>query len=90
MTDRRMRLVVLAALVCGAAVVPLILTSDRQDANTAWAVLGPAVGWSFIGTGLSAWRRHPESRTGELMVWFGFAWFLAAPRRPRRRSLSAV
>ena len=34
MTDGRMRLVVLAALVCGAAIVPLILGSDHQDATT--------------------------------------------------------
>jgi hypothetical protein len=29
------------------------------------------------GTGVYATRRRPESRTGELMVWFGFAWFVA-------------
>ena len=53
---------------CGAGVVALLLASDHQDAKTAWAILGPAVGWSFIGTGLYAWRRRPESRTGVLMV----------------------
>ena len=41
-----------------------------------WAIFGPAVGWSFIGTGLYAWRRRPESRTGALMTLLGFAWFL--------------
>lgn len=41
-----------------------------------WAVFGPAVGWSFIGTGLYAWRRRPESRIGALMILLGFAWFL--------------
>ncbi len=38
-------------------------------------VLNLAVGWSFIGVGLIAWSRRPDSRTGLLMVVFGFAWF---------------
>jgi signal transduction histidine kinase len=78
MTAARMRVVVLAALLCGAGVVPLLLGSDHQDAKTAWAIFGPAVGWSFIGVGLYAWRRRPESRTGALMVLLGFTWFLSA------------
>jgi signal transduction histidine kinase len=78
MTAARMRAVVLAALVCGAGVVAILLGSDHQDAKAAWAIFGPAVGWSFIGVGLYAWRRRPESRTGELMVLLGFAWFLSA------------
>jgi signal transduction histidine kinase len=78
MTAARMGAVVLAALVCGAGVVALVLTSDNQDAKVVWAALGPAVLWSFVGTGLYAWRRRPESRTGGLMVLLGFAWSLAA------------
>jgi hypothetical protein len=78
MAAPRMRAVVLAALVCGAGVVVLILSSQHQDTRIVWAIFGPAVGWSFIGTGLYAWRRLPESRTGELMVLLGFAWFLSA------------
>jgi signal transduction histidine kinase len=78
MTAMRVRAVVLAALLCGAGVVALLLASDHQDAKAVWAVLGPVVGWSFIGTGLYAWRRRPESRTGMLMVALGFAWFLSA------------
>ena len=35
-----------------------------------------AVGWTFIGCGLiAAWKR-PESRSGWLMVATGFTWFL--------------
>jgi signal transduction histidine kinase len=93
MTGGRMRLVVLAALVCGAGVVGLVLTSNHPDPKTIWAIFGPAVGWSFIGTGLYAWRRRPESRTGELMVWLGFAWFVAAlhfANAPLPYSLSLV
>lgn len=35
-----------------------------------------AVGWTFIGCGLVAWARRPESRTGPLMAATGFTWFL--------------
>src|SRR5919109_2439205 len=78
MTAARMRAVVLAALVCGAGVLALMLTSDRDDASLAWVILGPLVVWSFVGTGLYAWRRLPESRVGMLMVLLGFAWCVAA------------
>ena len=54
----------LAALAAGAAVIVLELESDHRDARVVWAVFGPAVGWSFVGTGLYAWRRRPESRIG--------------------------
>ena len=71
-----MAAIVPAALACGAVVSALALASDHQDARTVLAFFGPAVGWSFIGTGLYAWRRRPESRIGALMVLMGFAWFL--------------
>jgi signal transduction histidine kinase len=35
-----------------------------------------AVGWTFIGCGLVASRRRPESRSGPLMAATGFTWFL--------------
>jgi hypothetical protein len=68
--------IVLAALAAGAAVVAIALDSDHVQARAVWAVLGPAVGWSFIGTGLYARHQRPESRTGTLMVRLGFAWFM--------------
>ena len=78
MTPARMRVVVLSALLCAAGVVALVLTSDREDADLAWAVCGPIVVLSFVGTGLYAWRQRPESRIGELLVLLGFAWCIAA------------
>jgi signal transduction histidine kinase len=65
-----------AALAAGAVVIALELASDHREAKAVWAVFGPAVGWSFVGTGLYAWRRRPASRTGALMVLLGFAWFV--------------
>ena len=77
MIPRHPRVIVAVALVLGAGAAALVLASDREDAGLVWAIFGPAVGWSFVGTGLYAVRRRPESRTGELMVVFGFAWFVA-------------
>jgi signal transduction histidine kinase len=70
------RAIVLVALVVGGGVIALELTSDHQDAQVAWAIFGPAVGWSFIGTGLYVWLRRPETRIGVLMILLGFAWFI--------------
>jgi signal transduction histidine kinase len=78
MTVGRMRAVILAALLCGAAALAIVLASDHEDAQTVWAHLWPVIGWSFIGTGLYAWRRRPDSRVGALMVLQGFAWLLSA------------
>src|ERR671916_1198281 len=72
----RVAAIIVAAVAAGALVVVLELASDHREAKAVWAVFGPAVGWSFVGTGLYAWRRRPESRTGALMVLLGFAWFL--------------
>jgi signal transduction histidine kinase len=73
---RAVAAIVVAALAAGAGVVALELGSDHQDAKAVWAIFGPVVGWSFAGTGLYAWRRRPENRTGALMVLLGFAWFV--------------
>ena len=85
MTAARARAVVLAALAAGAGLVALVLASDHQEARTVWAIFGPVVGWSFVGTGLYAWRRRPESRIGVLMILLGFAWFLSTSRPRTRR-----
>jgi signal transduction histidine kinase len=66
----------LAGLAAGLGVFAIALGSDHEEDPTLWAVFGAAVGWSFIGTGLYAWRRRPESRIGALMIVLGFAWFL--------------
>ena len=67
--------IALAALVCGLGVAAIALTGDDVDFRPVWVIAAPAVGWSFIATGLYAWRARPENRVGELMVILGFAWF---------------
>jgi signal transduction histidine kinase len=66
--------IALAALAGGVAVSLVALASDRVGSPVAWAIAGPAVGWNFVATGLYAWHRRPENRTGALMVLLGFAW----------------
>jgi signal transduction histidine kinase len=73
-----MAAVAVAALAAGVAVIALQLASDHRDARVVWAVFAPAVGWSFIGTGLYVWRNRPEHRIGVLMILLGFGWFLDA------------
>jgi signal transduction histidine kinase len=75
---RRTWVVLLAALLCGAGSVALILASHRDDASLAWAIAGPLVGWLFIGTGRYATWRLPGNPSGTLMAALGFAWFLSA------------
>ena len=64
MTAARVRFIVAAALLMGAGAVVLLLTSDHQEARVIWAILGPVVAWTFVGTGIYASRRRPDSRTG--------------------------
>ena len=57
---------------------PSFSASDHVDFRVLSAVFEPLVGWCFVGTGLYAWRRRPESRTGVLLVAMGFAWYVSA------------
>jgi signal transduction histidine kinase len=75
-TVRRMAALGIAAFAAGAGVGALVLSSDHFTDSATLAVFGPLIGWSFIGTGLYAWRRRPESQFGVLMIALGFAWFL--------------
>jgi len=65
-----------AALLAGLGVGALQLASDHREPAAVWVVFAPAVCWSFVATGLYAWRHRPESRIGALMVALGFAWLL--------------
>jgi signal transduction histidine kinase len=72
-------LIALAVLgfVMGLAAIAIILSSNHMSDRGTWAVFGAVLGWSFIGTGLYAWWRRPENRSGALMAWVGFLWFLS-------------
>ena len=65
-----------AAFVMGLAVIPVGLADEFHDPRGIWAVMGPLIGWSFVGVGLYAARRPPSRSFGVLMVVTGFAWFI--------------
>ena len=67
-----------AGFAAGLALIPIGLSADGVEPAGIWAVLGPLVGWSFIGAGLYALARPPSHRFGALMVLTGFLWFLGA------------
>ena len=75
----RARIIALAAtaLVFGVADGLLLITSDHFENGAVWAVFGPFISWGFVGTGLYAWWRRPDSRFGALLVALGYAWLLA-------------
>ena len=72
---RALILVGAAGLAFGVLYLVLVLGSDHTDDRGLTVALGLLVGWSFVGTGLFAWWRRPENRTGMLMTAAGFAWF---------------
>jgi signal transduction histidine kinase len=63
-------------VLCAAADVALVLTSNHDDQKVIAAILGPLIGLGFIGTGAFAWWRRPLNRFGLLMTAVGFAWFI--------------
>jgi signal transduction histidine kinase len=68
-------LAVLGLIEAGAAAAILATSSD--PAISTFQILSVAViGALWIGTGLLAWLRRPDNRTGALMAMAGFAWLL--------------
>lgn len=65
-----------AGVAFGMLMVIVIFSSDHEDSAVIDSVLTLLPAWSFIGTGLFAWWRRPNNRTGSLMVLVGFGWLL--------------
>jgi signal transduction histidine kinase len=68
----------LAGLAWGGLAIFLVAASDHEPSKLPTMILGPFVGWSFIGVGLYAWWRRPDNRVGALMTGVGFAFALTA------------
>ena len=64
----------LVGLAAGAWLLTLGLTHERTADHRVTAVLVTMVGWSFVASGLVAWRRRPSNRLGPLMVVLGLTW----------------
>jgi PAS domain S-box-containing protein len=65
-----------AALAAGGLSLVLLLKTHQNGNQTANEILVPLIGWAFAATGLIAWSRRPENRTGRLLVAVSFAWFV--------------
>jgi signal transduction histidine kinase len=78
MTGLRPALVALAVLglIAGGAAAAILASSPDPAVSTFELITLPAGGVLWIGTGLLAWLRRPDNRTGALMVAAGFTWLL--------------
>jgi len=65
----------LAAVAIGGGASALILTEARAGFSEVELAVSVFAGWSFIGSGLLAWTRRPENRTGPLLVLVGLTFF---------------
>src|SRR5512143_2934659 len=61
----------LAGLLAGVAAVWIMLGNDVRHASAAEVMLVLAVGWSFLASGLVAWRLRPDNAIGPAMVATG-------------------
>jgi signal transduction histidine kinase len=82
--SRRLDIAVVAAgaLVTGGLAVALTATSGHEGLRVVGHPQSPVfvllIGWSFVGSGVVAWRDPHSARFGTLMVAVGFAWFAAS------------
>ena len=78
MTGLRPALLALAilGLIAAGAAAAILATSSDPALDTYQQVSVPVIGGLWVGTGLLAWLRRPDNRTGMLMAMAGFAWLL--------------
>lgn len=67
-------LAAVTALVLGVGAALAVLVNGQASGVVVSVVFGLLVGWSFVGAGLVAWRRRPDSRVGLLMCAVGLSW----------------
>jgi signal transduction histidine kinase len=82
----------LAAVAIGGGETALLLADARGGLSVVELVLSLLAGWAFIGSGLVAWSRRPDNRTGPLMVLVGLtflAGLLHAAEQPAVHTLGA-
>src|SRR5919106_3323620 len=65
----------LAAVAIGGGASTLVLTEARAGFSEVELAVSVLAGWSFIGSGLLAWTRRPENRTGPLLMLVGLTFF---------------
>jgi signal transduction histidine kinase len=65
----------LAAVAVGGGASTLILMEAHAGFSDVELAVSLIAGWSFIGSGLLAWARRPENRTGPLLMLVGLTFF---------------
>src|SRR2546423_3297954 len=70
--------IALLALASGVGAASVGATSEQASWPAASAVLTLLVGSAYVGSGLVARRHRPDNRLGQVMIFIGFAWFVAA------------
>ena len=80
----------LAGFIGGLAILVVVLDSPYADDASQLYALAPMIVWAFVGTGIYAWARRPENRTGPLLVATGFAWIASTLIVARPSSLFMV
>jgi signal transduction histidine kinase len=77
--NARLVTVAVAGLLAGAGAAWIVSTAGPVRAsfsNVPFALpVVVLVGWSFIGSGLLAWRSRPDHHLGAVLIFTGFAWF---------------
>jgi len=63
-------------LIAAGAGAAILATSPDPTLDTYQRVSVPVIGVLWVGTGLLAWLRRPDNRTGALMAMAGFAWLM--------------
>jgi PAS domain S-box-containing protein len=66
------------ALLVGAGASALAASSGHDSSAISVAVFYPAIGLSFVVSGLIAWTLRPTNGTGRLLVLVGFLWMLSS------------
>jgi hypothetical protein len=81
-----------AAVVIGGGLTAVLLADTHRALSAVELLLSLVAGWSFIGSGLVAWARRPQNRTGPLMVLVGVTFLtglLEAAGQPAIHALGA-
>jgi hypothetical protein len=77
--NARLITVAVAGLLAGAGAVWILSIAGPVRAsfsNVPFALpVVVLVGWSFIGSGLPAWRSRPGNYLAAVLIFTGFAWF---------------
>ena len=73
--ERARTILAIAGLVAGLGAASIMLGNEVRHASPADVALVLAVGWSFVWSGLIAWRLRPDNPTGPVMVATGLLRF---------------